>query len=420
MGPHLPSVSGIDRATNCDGSSVLPNAFEEGSIYASIGTGVHTFIVRAREVGRDEALAEVALDADHRRFCEQLPLDKLPQGGRLEAAFAYDPETDTARVLGLNINRAYLAHGWKPESEIPGTADIDGVLGGDTVYLRDYKTGHKRLGPPDKSSQLRLLALAASRARGLDKADIGFFYLREDGTFYEDRANLNAFDLADIADETRALVQRIRATAARYQAGEVPNVSLGSWCEHCTSLPFCPAQVSIARSIAKYEEPGPLTVDAAAKAWAILDAYDVLAERARRSLRDFAKTQPIPLLSGKELRLVDWTTTKLDTAVAKAVLVEKYGEKVGEAAVQRTVTQGSIEDAIRGIATSTGGKLAPLQREILTEIEIRRGLTRMIVPQVRAMAVPKPKKPRKVKLRIEGDGDSAKPVVDVEPEAATA
>jgi hypothetical protein len=416
---RLPTISGLERATACEGSNVYAQVAEPPGSDAVLGNDKHAFVYRAREAGRDEALAEIPLDAEHRAFCEALPLDKLPQGGRLEVAFAYNPETGAARVLGQNIGRAYAQHGLHEGVEIAGTADLEGVAG-DVVHIIDWKTGHKHLGDPKAAWQLRALALAACRARGLDRARIAFWYLREDGTFHEDAAELNAFDLEDTADRLLEFVRSIRAATERWAAGVGPRASLGPWCDRCTSIPHCSAQVTLARSIARFEEPGPLTVDAAARAWAILDAYDLVAERARRALRDFAKLQPIPVAGGKEIRAVAWTTTKLDTTIAHAVIKDRFGENVAETAVKREVTISSVEDAISGIARAQGLKLAPLKRELLEEIEQRRGLSRLTTQQVRAMAVPKEKKPRKVTLKLEGKADDMKPVVEVEQEAPAA
>lgn len=412
MSFSLPSISGLERAENCSGSVVLPKAHAAASVHTNTGKEVHAFVVRAREVGREEALAEIVSDADHRTFCRDLPLDKLPQGGRLETAYAYDPQTEASRVLGNNIGREYLKAGLDPQREIAGTSDIDGVVG-DTVYLRDWKTGHKRLGDPRESWQLRVLALAAARQRGLDKADIGFFYLREDGSFYEDKALLGPMDLADIADEVRALVGAVRAAQAQYTRGHVPDVNLGPWCDYCASVPHCPGQVALARSLVRFEEPGELTLEKAAEAWAILAAYDQISERVKKGLREFAKLNPIPLPGGKELRLVQWPSTHIDTTIAKAVLVEKFGAGVAEDAVEKTITQASVERAIKGLAVAQGKPLAPLKREVLTEIEVRRGLHVSTMPQVRASSVPKEKKPKKVKLSIDAKAKDAKPVVEI-------
>jgi hypothetical protein len=57
-------------------------------------------------------------------------------------AFAYDPETDECRLLGFDIGRTYIEHGWDPTREIPCTPDGVG-LSPDSALIVDWKSGRR-------------------------------------------------------------------------------------------------------------------------------------------------------------------------------------------------------------------------------------------------------------------------------------
>lgn len=373
----LPSASSLERAKACPASFSLPQAHEESTAASTLGTAVHAFLARAREIGRDDALAEISLDADHYRFCELIPWDKLPRGGRAESAFAYDYAADAARMLELTEARRYELR----ENEIAGTADLVGVSDG-VAYVADWKTGYRTLTPAAESMQLRFLGLAAARAFGVDAVRVEYFRLRDDGSFWVDSATFDVFDLMDIAQQVNGIVHWTKT------AQDIPDasrsVTLGAHCDYCPAFASCPGQTSLARAMVQYTAPGPLTIEDAAKAWETLSRYDEIADRVRKSLREFAKITPFPAGPGKEVRQVERSySAPLDPTITRDVLVKRFGAELAEEAFEQKVSQSSVEGVVRKGAARLGLKLSDVKREVFGELEKRRALVHGTRPEVR-------------------------------------
>lgn len=113
-----------------------------------------------------------------------------------EVALAWDPEADTARVLGVDIGREYEAHGLTGD-EVPGTCDLVSVEG-DIVCVYEFGTGFD-IG--HKMEQLRLQCVAAARAYGKDRVIGQLLQFRDDGVHPWAPIHLDGFDLSVIAGE---------------------------------------------------------------------------------------------------------------------------------------------------------------------------------------------------------------------------
>lgn len=387
-----PSASNLPRVDACPASEALPHAFEAPTVFTDTGHGTHDFILKARVIGRDKALALVPREAPHRQFCEQLPLDDLPQGGRLEVAVAWDSETDTARILFEgSAERDYHRYGIKP-TEWVGKIDLLGVAVS-YVYVGDYKTGFRSLGPAQESMQLMFGALAATRITGLDDAGLQFLYLKDDGTFWRepwpDPAMVDSLDLAAFAERLRALPGRIEHAREQIKRGETPTVRMGEHCRYCPAKPYCPAKLSLARSMAGEivslrSEITRLPVVQQGGLYDRAKEIRRLAEEVMGLIEEQAQVQTIPLPDGYVLKEVPvkWPT-KVDAEVAEDVLTEDFGEAVAAAAVkhEKSTTLTAITDALRPI--SPRGTLATNERRALEAIRARGGLREGTSPGVR-------------------------------------
>lgn len=150
------------------------------------------------------------------------------EGWRAEAAYAYDPTTDTARVLGYNIGRKYKEHGALPH-EVCGSTDIGfHAENSDAVFVWDWKTG--RTVTESVWPQLSWLGLFAARAHGATKAFVMPLHVTDYGVS----------DVLSHAMDAREL----RDTAARVK-GRTSCVD-DAWPEygsHCSSC-YCPARAA--------------------------------------------------------------------------------------------------------------------------------------------------------------------------------
>lgn len=385
---RMPSASSMDRADRCPPSHWLP-LDRITSPYAISGNGVHDFIVcffavylldKAAGVApaRKAALEKVPKTAPHRGLCEALPLEALPEGGKLELAFAYNPQADTARVLGVNIGRAYREHGALPH-EICGTADCVGKVG-DVLHIYDWKSGWLPIG----AWQLRFLALAAARALGMLRVRVANWYLREDGRIFEDDdsvAEFDALDLDDIADDVRRVLSKVGVSQGLDEGGHLHNLSAGDWCRWCECKASCRLQVGLVKASFGMELREPLTIEAATEAWLVMDQVEDSLKLMRKGLKEFARTNPFPVGDGKQMQETDWPFTEIDEAKAIDVLEKKYGPEIAEAAAPRSLSQASIDRALKTL----GKPLAPLHREAMAAIEAAGGVRKGTTVQVRPM-----------------------------------
>jgi hypothetical protein len=372
MARKLPTASQLPRAFHCAASEALPH-IQSTSDRGKNGTTVHRFIELARKDGREAALAKVS-DDDMHAFCEALPLDQLPAGGTHELALAWDHEADMARALPSTGHRDYQDA--KP-TEFVGTADYVGRDGAAVVVL-DYKTGHKYLGPARESRQLRMLALAAARLEGVDEARVGYCFLREDGGHAFSWATLDAFDMAEIADELRELVATLDHAQTAAEGRDPADLHEGDWCDYCPAFNSCPAKMQLARAIGTgdavhdlatiEQRVEALTDDELARAYEAIERYDDVAERVRKALRQRAAMRPIELPDGRRLGSIPWPFTCVKPDVAYATVRELHGEAAAEAAVPRKATLGALKK---------------LGDETVAEVERRRGVISGSKPQVR-------------------------------------
>lgn len=236
--------SGIERTVNCDASSVLPRVWSVGSIYAARGTEVHAYLERiSNGMAAAESLALVA--EEHRGACEAIDLEAIRPELQLsaEVALAYNPVTDTARVLGQSLERDYSSI---TADEWPLTIDLAG-LSPDAAEVDDWKTGWAKLARTRGNWQMRGAAIAIARAFDRDQVNATLIYLREGKMVWRDRAGFDAFELAGIASELRQVHQRVLANRASYAAGGHVEPTEGSWCRYCPSWSSCPAKAALVR-----------------------------------------------------------------------------------------------------------------------------------------------------------------------------
>ncbi len=337
MSGQLPTASSLERAWHCPSSQRLPHVYR-GNRWSRRGSRTHEFMRRARVVGRDQALDELGEDPA-RALCEAIPFDRLPVGGDLEVALAWDYVTGEARILHKNGDRDYSAA--RP-TEFVGTADFAGVEGA-RVVCPDWKSGWLDLGDPKKSLTMRFYSLAAARVAGLDEALTGFVYLREDGTARMKWAELDAFDLAETADQLRELASELEIDSQ--------HVSEGDWCTYCPAWLSCPAKVALAASLASgvvVDGFGvqAMTLDQLGEAYRKVEKILPVAERIKEAIRERAETEDVPLGDGRVLRAVDWPSTSVNSKVALRVIAELHGDQVAAAASPPKVSQASIKRAV--------------------------------------------------------------------------
>lgn len=322
---RLPTASSLDRATACAPSMALPGGVDRETDDNRRGTAIHRFLARARDVGRDRALAEIE-DDELAAECGGIDLAAIPRGAEAEVTLAWNWRTDKARKLGAGLERDYSA---ADPDEFVGTADLVGVTAA-AAWVDDYKTGAVKVRAA-RSMQLRFLGMAASMVAGMDAADVGMLYLGRAGKWRSDRAYFDALEIDGIKDELRALALRGVEAERAIAAGEPLRLHAGQHCEFCPALWGCPARAALLRTasagdldaLAKLDgmKPealtgmfvGQLEAMAPAQAGVAIDRVRLMRkilDAADDAGKELAKRRPggVPLPGGRALKEVAWTT----------------------------------------------------------------------------------------------------------------
>lgn len=266
-----------------------------------VGTAVHAAI-EATLVGNPlPALEEEALDLynEWKRWLDSGTSDISQHKWEAEVAYAYNPVTDSARRIGVSMNRAYevSAH------EIAGTLDAL-VIESEYAHVVDWKTGSAfGAGPADAQDnwQLKLYALMVARAHGLDTVHTHIVRITDRGVS-QTSATLDAMDLDAVAAEVAALVKSVPSSEPRP----------GGHCTRCRAVAVCPTTDGAIAVVAP-AEPRELKIASPEQASALLlrlRQVQAACEQMEAALKLYAANRNedgIPLPNGKR-----WVRTSVD------------------------------------------------------------------------------------------------------------
>ncbi len=376
----ITSGSGLERYVNCAASAVLPRIWSESSADAADrGTETHAHLERVSG-GMDPAESLARVDEAHRDAVAAIDIDALAPELAMsaEVSLAYDPATDTARVLGQSTGRDYAS---VTDDEIPMTLDLVGVAS-DRVIVGDYKTGHARIARAASNWQLIGGGLGASRALDRDRADVQLIHLRTDRRPWRDRATFDALDLAGYAAELRATTERTKRDRDRHAAGEHVAPTEGPWCRYCPSRDMCPAKVGLLRQALGADENMPVTAADAGALWERIEASEKALKHAKSKLIAMAAHDPLLLRiedDGSTVWLgkhVKKGNEALDPAIAIDVAAKVLGADDLAAFTREVagldVTKAALERAVK----ARGLRVAKTMDAILADVRALGGAKR--------------------------------------------
>lgn len=383
----ITSGSGLERFVHCRASNVLQRTFDErDNTDASRGREVHAHLARIGE-GMDEAASLEMVDERFRDAAAEIDLEDLRDvfGLSPEMTLAYNPETDTARVLGSGLERQYEEAGLVDDVEIPVTMDVvglDRVDGPTRGVIYEFKTGWARIAPTHKNWQMKGGALALARAFDLDEVVAVLVYLREGKPVFRDRAVFSAADIASIASEARVRWLVAKNDRLRFEdKGTVPDAIRGSWCKYCPSFFSCPGQIGLVKEI--IDPAGPLTVrglthEDLADAFNRMEELEPAWKQLKKSIYAAAHERPFKfktLDDGTQMWLgvqeVEGNE-KLDAKITREVVAELLEDPgAADEICAFTVAKDRIHKAV--MKRVKKGQGAPTERRIYEAIKNRRG-----------------------------------------------
>lgn len=364
------TASKLELLERCPAAGALPAVWTESTEDQLAGTARHRFVQRAREMGRDEALAEIPADAPWRAQCEALNLDALPAGDH-ELAYAYDVATDGARFLGAWLDRAYQVG----PTEVSGTADLvcPPTAERPRWLVIDFK-GEEEVTAAVQNLQLGFYGLAVARVHGLDEIDVAIGYLGHGGAIRWDRATLGPFDIEAVAERVRNVHATVAAVRAYVAAGGTAlDYARGLHCRRCPALTMCPAQVTLVREVALSVRPeatdaGDVTQQMTAKlaslsdrdagfAWVRVQLLEELIAAMKASLRARAEVKGLPLPDGEQLIPTEVVRRSIVVDKALPVLRGRFGDQV-DAMIDHSLSSEVVGKLARQIAPGKGQRKA--------------------------------------------------------------
>ena len=286
-----------------------------------------------------------------------------------EVAFAYNPQTDTARRIRSAGHRDYSDVRW---GEFAGTADLVRLVDG-VPTVCDWKCGQPRyVTKVDDNRQLRFLALCAAREHSrFTEATAEIAFVDEDGNVRLEGRDFDAFDLAAIAGEMAALAARLIDQDDQDKPEPREGPRPGPQCSDCPAVASCPksqealAQVEPQASVTTYRMVAEASaIESPAHATWLLHRHDA-AEAAlgfvKRALREYADAHGgIATGAGGTWKRRDYTVD--DIAVTPEVKAYLDSELPG--AVRFEVSKKGMKDAARALNLP----LAPTERRIMEEL----------------------------------------------------
>lgn len=234
----------------------------------------------------------------------------------VEPAYAIDVVAETARLIGMSVNRNYGPLGL---NEIALTSDLVVTAFGHTKVW-DWKS-RKRVTDASDNLQIRAECLAVLKCNNLPSVTGAIGYLDNSES---DEAPFSVFDAAATFEDLRSILAEIRK--------KEPRLHSGPWCEYCPALVSCPSHNRLALSMLGEAtdiegKVAFMTPEQVGVAWEKLAHMKTLVERIGDSLKLRAKREIIPLYGGKKvLALSERSRTNFRAKEAKAWIAEHGGD----------------------------------------------------------------------------------------------
>lgn len=293
---------------------------------------------------------------------------------RAEVAFSIDLSSGKGAEIGAGIARAYGDLG---VFAVAGTADAVGRGPAGQLVIVDQKSFDPNVARAAVNGQLNTLALAATRAYGVESAEVAIVHQ----TRALDVAELDFIQLAQFETELRGVLERSAAARAKVRDGLALDLRPGSHCRWCAAFAACPAQATLALDIRSGDAEmriAEMSLDddeTASRAYAFLQRVKMLTARLSSMIYARAATAPIPLGDGRWFgKHATMGKTKIDADIAYEVVRGLHGQGAADAAVSRSASQASIERALEIVGDK--GKVAALKRAVMAEIKTRGGVKR--------------------------------------------
>ena len=276
-----------------------------------------------------------------------------------ELAFAYNPLTFGAVVLGSRLNRDYSKFSL-PKSTVFGTADLVNL--GETIAICDYKTGHN-VPLAATSDQLLFLALCANT---VFKKPVQVQII----SFPNDEIQISKFEPQE-EDYDRLRVE-LSTIALRLMGSDVVPVS-GEHCKstYCPLFGACPATRSSLDRIALADHKVVFTADEIESpehaAWLYQTARHTQASAARLfdAVRKYTEIHGELEIDGKTIGTSTHTRKQINANdEVLGWLGNFFGDINLEPHLKKSLTSESLHQLCRKKAIDNGLRISVVEKEV--------------------------------------------------------
>lgn len=381
--PRQVTASQLYRLEKCQASMVLPQ-ISNTSEYAERGTQIHKYLEYFVESLRNSKLEKPELPKDIAEFCVKIDtqeiralLDKAEyvmcehsyglrvSDGEIEYPF-YSTRND--RVY---FDSARNRHG-EPDT-VFGTVDLK-FDKNDILHVYDFKAGVTDYGKPGESLQLLFGALTEDTMNG---AQIGFIYIKQDGTVVVNEEFVSSEQLKEAARRIGAISKACDEAYTTKYAVPVR----GEHCKYCPSFKYCPEQNKTFSEVSAMVAGGKpvdllnpttlaITKDNAADVLNKLEQAEMVFKFVRGQLEAFAEKTPFATMDGATFGPKETTRESIDANVARKALAVGYGQEIAVGACEVKMTKTSLGEVLGEYAKENGLKKAEVIRgamELLRE-----------------------------------------------------
>lgn len=307
----MSTASALEREIECPASAVLSPIVHESGEAAERGSAIHVFC-RSVIAGTPRSLALAAVpEGPWRETCEQIDFALLCGGlkdVRAEVAYrltTHEGGEEVATFIGINLGRKYPS---RAANDVDGTNDFEGIKILTGVWcVTDIKTGYWPVTLCKDNPQMKFHARVLMLLHDVDAVEGRIAYIGVGGEISWDVHVFTRLELDLFSDELDERKVRIARANERLKGGGRIDVHAGSWCTYCPSKYVCPKFTALAHSMVTdlretHAKWGALSKEEKAKV--TLLAYEArdLAEMVIESMKELARTEPIDLPNGKQLR----------------------------------------------------------------------------------------------------------------------
>lgn len=370
---RMPSASSLGRAMKCPASMAL-HQDREISDAGEEGTWKHEFLRLFRVSGKDAAMNAVPVEyRPQMKSVDWAKLAGMVDGMVAELALAYNVQTRSARIVGVNVGREY---GKLEHAEI--AMSLDYACGpGDAGQVRvvDLKTGARQnVTPAAYNWQLKANAVALAALHSAQAASIHILGPDDVNGHYIENHSMDAFALDEAANELEALYVKVAAAFNAKARGSLPSVTVGAHCKWCPCRFTCHGTTGLALALGGDQlRIGVLDDATAAAAYDRLQAAKMVIREVEKQLTAYASDRTLSIGDGKFFGRRTVRRTTLDGPTVAGVLTTSLGSVFAKQALELKTSKAAIKRAVQaayaGDTASFGGltqsqALAAVMREV--------------------------------------------------------